>query len=129
MNPYRNTHSRSNTYNESLYIVPATSPTSPSLPKYDLKNIHSDIISKTTMTDKDHSDMKTLNEHIYDMLTKLTNPRSKTDKQEEQLTDISSKISNYEERNEKLSIKETKIHPFSLHITDPPPNSQLIKPP
>ena len=69
------------------------------------------------MTGKHHSDMKNLNGHISDMLTKLTNTISKTDKQEEQLTYISSKISTYEDRLEKLNIKETHIQPLSLHIT------------
>ena len=61
------------------------------------------------MTDKHHSDMKNLNEHIADMLTKLTNSGSNINKHEEQLTDISSKISSYEDRIEKLIIKETHI--------------------
>ena len=79
------------------------------------------------MTGKHHSDMKTLNDQISDMLTKLTDTSSKTDNQEEKLTDISSKLSNYEDHIEKLSIKETQIQPLSLHITDFFPNCQLMK--
>ena len=67
-------------------IFPATSPTSPFLSKSDLYSIHNDIKSITAMTDKHHSNMKTLNEHISDMLTKLTNTSSNTYKYEEQLT-------------------------------------------
>ena len=69
------------------------------------------------MTDKHHSDMKTLNDQISSMLTKLTNTSSKSDKQEEKLTENSSQLSTYEDRLEKLSIKETQIHPLSLQIT------------
>ena len=57
------------------------------------------------MTEKHQSDMKTLNEHISTMLTKLTNTSSKIDKQGEQLTDISFKLSTYEDRLDKNSIK------------------------
>ena len=70
------------------------------------------------MTGKHHSDMKNLNGHISDMLTKLTNTSPNTDKQEEQLTYISSKISTYKDRLKKLSIKETHIQPLSLHTTE-----------
>ena len=66
------------------------------------------------MTDKHHSDMKTLNEQISVMFTKLTDKSSKIDNQEEKLTDISSKLSIYEERIYELSIKETHIQPLSL---------------
>ena len=45
----------------------------------DLDNIHNDI---KAMTEKHQSDMKTLIDHISDMLTKLTDTSSKTDKQE-----------------------------------------------
>ena len=69
------------------------------------------------MTDKHHSDMKTLNEHISAILKNLTDTSFKTDKHEEQLTDISSKLSKYEDRLNKMSIKETQIQPLSLHIT------------
>ena len=67
----RNTLSRSKIYKESLAIVPNTSPTSPSLSKYDIDNIKNDIKDMTAMTDKHHSDMKNLNEHISAMLTKI----------------------------------------------------------
>ena len=107
MTPSSNTRSRSKAYKESLAILPATSTTSPSLSKSDLGNIHNDIKSMTSMTDKYHYDMKTLNEHISNMLTKLTDTSPKIDKHEEQLTDISFKPSNYEDRLEKMSIKET----------------------
>ena len=46
----------------------------------------------TAMTDKHHSDTKTLNEHIYDMLTKLTNTSSNIDNHEEKLLEISFKL-------------------------------------
>ena len=59
------------------------------------------------MPEKHHSDMKTMNDHISSMLTKLTDTNFKTENQEEQLTDISSKLSNYEDRLDKLSIKKT----------------------
>ena len=58
-----------------------------------------------------------MNDNISDMLQKLTATSSKTDKHEEQLTDISSKLSRYEDRPKKLSIKDTRIHPFPLQIT------------
>ena len=73
--------------NKKLDIVPPNSTTSNYLSKSDLDNIHNGI---KAMTDKHHSDMKTLSYHIYAMLEKLTDTSSKTDKQEEQLTDISS---------------------------------------
>ena len=69
------------------------------------------------MTDKHHSNIKALNNHISDILEKLTDASSKTDKQEEQITDISSKLSTYEDRLEKMSITETHTHPLSLQIT------------
>ena len=72
----------------------------------------------TSMTDKHHSDMETLKEHISAMLTKLTVTISKTDKHEEQLTYISSKLSNHEDRLRKPSIKETQIQPLSPQITE-----------
>ena len=95
MSPSDNTRSGSTSSKETLDIVPTTSPTSPYLSKYDLENIQNDIKS---MTDKHHSDMKTLNDHIYAMLKNITDTISNTDKQEEQLTDISSKLSTYEDR-------------------------------
>ena len=60
------------TYKESLAIVPATSPTSPSLPKSDFDhlhsklktindNIHKDIKSLTNMTNKQQSEIKSTN--------------------------------------------------------------------
>ena len=72
--------------------MPTTYPTSLSLSKCDLNKIHNYI---KAMSDKHHSDTNTLNEHISDMLTKLTNTSSKIDKQEEELADISSKLSIY----------------------------------
>ena len=70
------------------------------------------------MTDKHHSDMKTLNDHISDMLTKLTKTSSKTDKQEEELREISSNLSTYEDRLDTLILKETQIQTLSLQITE-----------
>ena len=114
MSPSTNTRSRSKTFKEKLAIFPTTSPTSPSLSKYDLDNIQNDIKS---MTDKNNSDMKALNNHNSPMLEKLTDTSSKTDKKEEKLTEISSKLSIYGDRLEKLNIKETQILPMSLQIT------------
>ena len=118
MIPSRNTRSRSKTYKESLSIIRFTSPTSHSIYKCDLNNIHNDIKAITAMTDKNHSDMETQNEQISDMLTKLTNTSSKTENNEEKLTNISSKLSNYEYRLNKLIMKETQIQPLSLQITE-----------
>ena len=61
--------------------------------------------------------MKALNDHITDMLTKLTDTHSKTDNQEEKLTEIASKLSTYEDRLKKLNTKETQIQTLSLQIT------------
>ena len=116
MNPYRNTFSRSMTYKESLAIVPNNSPISPSPSKSVLGNIHNYIKSLTYMTDKYHSDMKTINYNISDMLQNLTAINSKTYKHEEKIKEILYKLSNYEDRLKKLSIKDTQIQPFSLHI-------------
>ena len=102
MYPSRNTRSRSTASKESLYIFPKTSPTSPSLSKSDLNNNQNDIKS---MTEKHHYDMKTLNDHIYAMLTKVTDTSSKIYKQEEELIEISSKLSNYEDLLKRMSIK------------------------
>ena len=82
MTPSRNTHYISKIYKESLAIVPATSPNSPYLSKYDLDNIQNDIKAMTARTDKHHSDIKTLNEHISAMIKKLTNKSYKTDNHE-----------------------------------------------
>ena len=41
--------------------------------------------------------MKSINEHITDMLETLTDTSLKTNKKEEKLTDISSKLSTYED--------------------------------
>ena len=68
MTPFRNTHSIYKTYKESLAIFPDTSTNSPPLSKSDLKSIHNDIKAMTYMTDKHHSDIKTLNEHISVMI-------------------------------------------------------------
>ena len=46
------------------------------------------MTAMNSMTGKHHSDIKTLNENIYAMLTKLPDTRSNTDKHEEQITDI-----------------------------------------
>ena len=86
MSPSANTRSGSTTSKETPDIFPNTSPSLTSLSKSDFDNIHKDI---KAMTDKHHSDTKYLNDHISDMLEKLIDTRSKTDKQEEQLTDIS----------------------------------------
>ena len=80
MYPSWNTHSRSIGYKETLAIVPTTSTISPSLSKSDLDNIHNKI---KAMTDEHHSDMKTLNDHISTMITKLIDTSSNIDKQEE----------------------------------------------
>ena len=109
MSPSSNMRSRSKTYKETLGIFHTTSTTSPSLSKSDVDNIHNDI---KTMTDKHHSDMKTMNYNISFMLTKLTDTNSKTENQEEQLRDMSSKISKYEDHLDKLSIKKTRIQPL-----------------
>ena len=61
MTPSSNTRSISKTYKESLAIFSPTSPTPPSLLKSDLNKIHNGIKSITSMTNKHHSDMKTLN--------------------------------------------------------------------
>ena len=61
MTPSRNTRFRSKKYKELLANVPAKSPTSLSLSKYNLNNIHSYIKDMTAMIDKHHSDMETLN--------------------------------------------------------------------
>ena len=100
--PSVNTRSGSTASKETLYIVPTTSINSLSLLKYNLDNIHNDI---KAMTYKHRSDMKTLNENISDMLTKLTYTSSKIDKQEEQPIDISSKLSIYGYLLNKLRIK------------------------
>ena len=78
MSPSSNTRSRSKTYKETLGIVPTTSPTSSSISKSYLYNIHNYI---KAMTGKHHSDMKTLNDQISDMLTKLTDTTSKIENQ------------------------------------------------
>ena len=114
MYPSTNIHSRYTSSKETLAIVPTTSPTTPCISKSDLNNIHNYI---KTMTDKHKSDMKALNNRIYDMLAKLTDTSFNTYKQEEQLTDISSKLSTYEDRLEKLSTTKTNIQPLSLQIT------------
>ena len=93
MSPYKNTRSGYTASNETLDIVPPTSPTSPYLSTYDLSNIHNFIKS---MTEKHYFYMKALNHHISAMLAKLTDTSSKTDNQEEQLTEISFKLSKYE---------------------------------
>ena len=83
MSPSRNTRSGYKASKETLAIVPTASPTSPDLSKYDLDNIQNDTKSTTK---KNHSDMKTLNDHISSMLPKLTYTSSNKDNQEEELT-------------------------------------------
>ena len=85
MYPSTNTWSVPTYSNKTLAIFPPTSPNSPDLKKYDLDNIHADIKAST---DKHHSDIKSMNDHISDMkycisfvLEKLTDTSSKTDKQ------------------------------------------------
>ena len=60
------------------------------------------------MTDKHHSDMKTLNDHIYAMLKNITDTISNTDKKEQKLTEISSKLSTYEHHMDKVIINKMK---------------------
>ena len=62
-----NTRSDSTPYNKTIAIVPPitpTYPTSPYLTKYLLENIHTSI---KTSNNKHHSDMKAMNNYIYDM--------------------------------------------------------------
>ena len=56
--------------------------------------------------------MKALNNHISDMLEKVTDTSSKIDNQEEKTTDISSKLSNHEDYLEKLNTTETQTQTF-----------------
>ena len=114
MSPSTNTRSGSTSSKETFAISPPTSTTSPYLSKYDLDNIQNYI---KAMTDKHHSYMKALNDHISDIIAKLSNTSFNTDNQEKQLTDISSKLSTYEDILEKLSITKTQIPPLSLNIT------------
>ena len=65
-----------------------------------------------------HNYIKALTESITDILQKLTDVSSKTYKHDEQITDISSKLSYHEDRLNKMNIKDTQIHPFSLQITN-----------
>ena len=95
MYPSTNTRSGSTSSNETLDISPPTYTTSPYLSKYDLNNNHNDI---KAVNDKHNSDMKTLNNRISAMITKLTDTSSNTYKQEKQPKDISSKLSTYEGR-------------------------------
>ena len=121
MSPSDNTRSGSTSSKETLAIVPDSSFTSTSLPKSDFENLHSKI---QTMNDnildvnnKHQSDMKTMNDNITTMLQNLTAANSKTANHEEQFTEISYKLSDYEDRLDKMSIKDTQIHPLSIHIT------------
>ena len=50
------------------------------LSKSDVDKIHNEI---KAMTEKNHSDMKTMNDHISSMLTKLIDTSFKTENQEE----------------------------------------------
>ena len=70
------------------------------------------------MAEKHHSDTKKLNYYISEIMTKLIDTISNTDKQEKNIIDISSKISNYEDRLEKLSMKETQTQTLSLNTTE-----------
>ena len=115
------------TYKELLAILPVTSPTQPSLPKFYFDhfnskmqtmndNIHNDIKTFTDMTNYHQSEIIFLNNKISDLLQKLTATTSKTDKHEKIITEISSKLSDYEYRLEKLIIKDTQIQTLSLQI-------------
>ena len=75
MSPSTNRHSGSTSSKETLDIVPPTSPPPPYLSKSYLYNIHNDIKS---MTDKQNSAMKALNNHIYSMLATLNDTSYKT---------------------------------------------------
>ena len=78
MTPSKNTRPSPMAYKESLAIAPTTYPPSPSLSKYFLDNIHNYIKTLTGMTDKHHSDMKTMNDNISDIFQNLTAEKSKT---------------------------------------------------
>ena len=110
------------TYKDSIYIFPATSPTSPSLPKYDfvrLKTMNDNIQNYLIyMNNKHQSDMRTMTDSITAILQKLTDGSSKIDKHDKQITEISSKLLYYEDRIDKLRIKDTQIQPLSLQITN-----------
>ena len=80
-------------------------------------NIRNDIKALTDVNNKHQSEMKTMNDNISATLQILTAANSNTANHEEQFTEISSKLSDYEDRINKLSIKDTGIHPLSLHIT------------
>ena len=69
------------------------------------------------MTDKHHSDRKSLNDHFSDIVAKLTDTSSKTYNQEEEFAEIPSKLSTNEDCIKNLKIKETQIQTLSLHIT------------
>ena len=75
MSPSTNIRSGSTSSKETLYIVPPNSTTSPYLSKYDLDNIRNHI---KAMTDKHHSYMKAVNEHISDIVEILSGTSSKT---------------------------------------------------
>ena len=53
-----------------------------------LNNIINVTRSLTDMTNKHQSEIKTMNDNIFDMVQKITATNSKTDKHEEQLTEI-----------------------------------------
>ena len=84
-----NTRSGSTASKEALDIGPTTSPNSPYLSKSDLDKIQNDIKS---ITDKNHSYMKSSSNHISNMLAKISDTSSKAYNKEKELTYISSKL-------------------------------------
>ena len=71
-------------------------------------------MDKVIINETQHSDMKN---HISDMLGKLIDTSSKTDKQEEKLTKLSSKLSTYEEHIDKVIINKMQ-QPFPLQFNN-----------
>ena len=76
MSPSTNTRSGFTASKETLATVPTNYTTSTCLSTSDLKKIHNDIKS---ITDKHHSDMKALNDHISDIIAKITDKISEKD--------------------------------------------------
>ena len=79
MSPSTNTRSGFTDSKETISTVPTNYTTSTCLSTSDLENIHNDIKS---ITDKHHSDMKALNDHISDIIAKITDKISEKDNQE-----------------------------------------------
>ena len=100
MTPSRNTLSISMKYKDSMDILPATPPASPSLPKSDFDHLKTtnDRIQNALIdtTNKHQSDTKTINDNISDMIQNLTAENSKTDKHKEKITEISSGLIQHE---------------------------------